>query len=347
MWAADGALVCDAIDNQSIPRVATDMAGGIVIAWEDYRSGPPDIYAQRLDGAGNRLWPLAGVAVCTATDGQYAPELVGDGGGGAVIAWYDRRAGTANFDIFAQQVNSLGTPTCNLNGVSLCVQPGNQLLPSIVVGAAGAIVAWHDLRGSDADIYAAEFATCEVPVPVAFSRVSAREQSGAVLVEWVTSPEAGAGGFRVYRSGASVSMRLVASLPARTTFYRDGEVVPGSEYQYQIGALDAAGDEVLSPVTSTRVASPALTLDMNHPNPFNPATTISFTLPSETEVQVSIFDAAGRLVKTLQVGTMSAGHNGLQWNGTDERGQPVSSGVYFCCLRAEGRVMTQKLTLVR
>jgi len=66
------------------------------------------------------------------------------------------------------------------------------------------------------------------------------------------------------------------------------------------------------------------------PNPFNPAVTISYAIPSAGDVSVRIFSAEGRLLRTLiSDETVHAGHHSVVWDGTDETGGQVGSGVYF------------------
>ncbi len=91
---------------------------------------------------------------------------------------------------------------------------------------------------------------------------------------------------------------------------------------------------------------PLLTLG-NHPNPFNPATTVSYTLSERTNVRLAIFDARGKQVALLEVGIRAEGEHQVRWNGRDDRGQDVSSGVYFARLEAGAQSRTHKLVLAR
>lgn len=72
----------------------------------------------------------------------------------------------------------------------------------------------------------------------------------------------------------------------------------------------------------------------NYPNPFNPNTTISFQLPAEAEVQLVVFNTLGQRINTLVNTTLTAGAHMAQWNGLDQKGRPVESGLYFCRLKA-------------
>ena len=88
-------------------------------------------------------------------------------------------------------------------------------------------------------------------------------------------------------------------------------------------------------------------LNQNHPNPFNPMTKISFDLPRESRVMLRIFDARGRLVRTLIDEAMGAGNKSVIWNGTDDNGARVHSGMYFYLIEADGFTATRKMTLLK
>lgn len=86
----------------------------------------------------------------------------------------------------------------------------------------------------------------------------------------------------------------------------------------------------------------------NVPNPFNPSTEIGFDLPLRERVRLSVYDATGRLVRTLVAGeAIPAGHHSRIWNGRDDAGRQVSSGVYFARLESRSAHATKKLTLVK
>ncbi len=84
-----------------------------------------------------------------------------------------------------------------------------------------------------------------------------------------------------------------------------------------------------------------------HPNPFNPTTTISFSLDRELQVRLSVFDLAGKRVVELFNGVMPAGEHPIRWNGKDSTGRGVSSGNYMIYLEAGGTIKTSKIMLVR
>jgi hypothetical protein len=89
------------------------------------------------------------------------------------------------------------------------------------------------------------------------------------------------------------------------------------------------------------------TLHAAAPNPFNPATTIRFTLPRAAHARVLVFDVAGALVRTLADGNFPAGPHSIGWDGQDDRGRNLASGAYFCRLEADGTRAARKLILLR
>jgi len=104
----------------------------------------------------------------------------------------------------------------------------------------------------------------------------------------------------------------------------------------------------LQPVDADLVARPSLDLEPNTPNPFNPRTTIRFTLGVAGPVSARIYDVKGRLVRTLaQDQPFPAGRSGFIWDGLDGSGRSVASGVYLARMSANGEERTAKLALVR
>ncbi len=88
-------------------------------------------------------------------------------------------------------------------------------------------------------------------------------------------------------------------------------------------------------------------LDQNFPNPFNPVTTISYNLAASSNVSMNIYSVVGQHVKTLVDGVMPAGAHSVTWDGTDDAGRQVTSGIYFYSITAGDFNMTRKLMLLR
>ncbi len=106
------------------------------------------------------------------------------------------------------------------------------------------------------------------------------------------------------------------------------------------------GGTVLSSTESTQLPAEFKLFD-NYPNPFNPKTAISYQLVANSFVTLRVYDVLGRAIKTLDNGVKEPGVHSVQWNGTNDRGEAVSSGVYLYQLRAGNSVMTRKMILAK
>jgi len=137
--------------------MCSDGSGGAIIVWTDTRGGTySDIYAQKINATGHVQWAANGVALCTAYDDQYVPQICTDGAGGAIVTWADERDGASNDQIYAIRINSAGVVQWAANGIGICTNAYEQLYPQICSdGASGAVITWEDRRGGTGmDIYA-------------------------------------------------------------------------------------------------------------------------------------------------------------------------------------------------
>ncbi len=143
-------------------QLLADGEGGAIVVWNDYRNYVPgssaphqiNIYAQRLNSRGKMLWNSEGVPLSTAAGGQYFPQLVSDGNGGAIVVWEDYRSGS-DYDIYAKRISRSGAVVW-ASDVAVCAAVKDQERPKIVSdGAGGAIVVWQDYRsGSQYEVFA-------------------------------------------------------------------------------------------------------------------------------------------------------------------------------------------------
>ncbi|MDZ7821579.1 MAG: FlgD immunoglobulin-like domain containing protein [Candidatus Marinimicrobia bacterium] len=83
------------------------------------------------------------------------------------------------------------------------------------------------------------------------------------------------------------------------------------------------------------------------PNPFNPTTNLQYGLPEASDVDLMIFDITGRRIKSWHVSNQQAGWHKVIWDGTNQSGQQVSTGVYIYCLRADNFVDTKKMVFMK
>ncbi|MCC6650824.1 MAG: hypothetical protein IT348_06715, partial [Candidatus Eisenbacteria bacterium] len=91
--------------------IASDGAGGALVAWDDSREGSPDIYMQRISAGGARMWAASGLGLSTAAGEQRQPCIANIGGGNVIVAWGDARPGSYGEDIFCQRIGVDGAYT--------------------------------------------------------------------------------------------------------------------------------------------------------------------------------------------------------------------------------------------
>ena len=106
-------------------------------------------------------------------------------------------------------------------------------------------------------------------------------------------------------------------------------------------------DECGIPTDVAAAPRPSFQLFQNVPNPFNPRTSIAFEIPAPGNVRLRIFDLQGRLVRTVTSGAADAGPHTTEWDGLDDRGRAVASGLYVYRVEAPGLVAARKMLLVR
>lgn len=145
---------------------------------------------------------------------------------------------------------------------------------------------------------------------------------------------------------ATLTCRVIEHGPG-TYSISDFDIEPGREYRYRIEYIESGGRHLLFETDRIAVPATPLTLDQNRPNPFNPSTEINYYLPETGNVTLEIFDVSGRRVRVLVSGIHSSGKYRAEWNGCDDSGSRVASGVYFYRLRAGKKVLTHKMVLMR
>lgn len=115
LWTTDGVQVCDAPLSQNNQQITSDGNFGAVITWDDRRAGTSiyDIYAQRVDSAGNLVWDINDVAISIATGNQYKPYISPVSGGYAIV-FEDARNGFSDYNIYIQKVLQSGSVILNI-----------------------------------------------------------------------------------------------------------------------------------------------------------------------------------------------------------------------------------------
>jgi M6 family metalloprotease-like protein len=172
-----------------------------------------------------------------------------------------------------------------------------------------------------------------------------------VRLEWdFDLPTTFLNGFRIVRDNAI----LPIIVPANQRTFVDSDMSDGT-YKYSVRAVfvtpngtSAISNEVfITNEADTIEPTIATALRGNYPNPFNPVTRIDFTLNTDSLVKLNIYNIKGELVRTLFNNHLPMGHHYVIWNGIDNRGSQVASGVYFYKMEANDFQSVKKMILLK
>jgi hypothetical protein len=185
---------------------------------------------------------------------------------------------------------------------------------------------------------------------VAEHTAEARPEEIEIL--WTVTGDFGLGEFIIVRCPEAVEgcreLARIPLIPGMTIYgCHDRDVLPGSIHSYRVYLDKGVGREILFETDEMEVPVASAHLYQNHPNPFNPETTIRWYLPSASMVKVTVFDVSGRKVKVLVDGQFDAGVNSVVWDGTDKRGNATASGVYFYRIEAVSFDDSKKMIILR
>jgi len=187
------------------------------------------------------------------------------------------------------------------------------------------------------------------PLPVELLAFNAQYRGTSVHLSWKTASELNTLRYEIQRRTVgdwealgSVDARGSADTPFEYS-YADSILPQADRYLYRLKMIDRDGSFEYSREVLVQALKPdGFRLFVNYPNPFNPSTTISFSLPSEQFVTIRVLDATGREVELLQSGMLPAGVHSSLFFARD-----LPSGVYTCVVTAGGEVRTGRIVLAR
>lgn len=240
---------------------------------------------------------------------------------------------------------------------------------------------WHVVSGNGTQVVlnitlAGGKAEEEIPVilgdldptlPVELSSFTATlTAQNTVNIMWVTQTETNVNGYYVYRgisselnTAAAVSSLIGATNTSQQQVYQftDTEVFEPGTYYYWLQVQDLDGSiQFHGPTTiyfdnggnnSTPVIPKVTELKSIYPNPFNPNTTINYSLAKAETVDFVIYNNRGQIVRSFNEGNKGIGNHNLRWNGEDQYGRPCSTGVYYIKMNAGKDSFIRKAVLMK
>ena len=186
-------------------------------------------------------------------------------------------------------------------------------------------------------------------LPVELASFDAVLSGSDAVLSWTTLSESDNAGFEVQKRYGDGDFQLAGfvagaggSSDALHYSYTISDLYPG-QYAFRLKQIDVSGGFAYSPTVEVTVQTPSsFYLLRNYPNPFNPSTTIAYTLPQTAEVSLAVFDLLGRQVRVLASGPQQAGSYEVPFDGAG-----LPSGVYVYRLQAIGTVETRPMVLLK
>ncbi|HPG40301.1 MAG TPA: T9SS type A sorting domain-containing protein [bacterium] len=293
-----------------------------------------------------KLWSSTNNTFESGSDTQLGSTVAVDPGDGS----------SASFSGFSSAIGTSGTYYFLTGDIAAGATGAVQ---GVIVANGNLTVSGGTLSGT---ITNAPLSNGDASLPVELASFTAVVQGNAIILNWQTATETDNLGFILERAAGNGAWQPIASYktnPAlkgqgnasttNTYSFTDNTVVAGSEYRYRLGDVNVAGTVTMhSPIYVTTTALPQSTVMLNaYPNPFNPETTIKYTLHKDAQVTITVYDLLGRKVKTLIDEQQSAGSYRAIWNGTDASGNKAASGAYLVQMQTGEISQTQKVLLLK
>lgn len=186
-------------------------------------------------------------------------------------------------------------------------------------------------------------------VPVELTSFIASVNGNYVSLKWNTATEINNAGFEIERRSQNSDWKKIGFVAGsgtttdkRSYSYSDKNL-PKGKYQYRLKQVDFGGTYEYSKIVEVEITSPAkFELAQNFPNPFNPNTSISFTIPQSGNVKLSVYNLLGQEITTLVNEYKEAGTHNIEFNAIN-----LNSGVYLYKLESNGLTLTKKMTLLK
>ncbi|MFQ6033151.1 MAG: FlgD immunoglobulin-like domain containing protein, partial [Candidatus Zixiibacteriota bacterium] len=300
------------------PDISMDSLGNFVVAWEDERDGLNRIYLQRYNYDGDKLGDNFPLYSDNPDPTQNDPDLGLNKIGEFVVVW------TESGKVLAQRYDSSGARIGN-NIVVVDNPLSSPEDPKVKVTDNGYfVVAWTDHRREGSDIYLQTYLN--------------------------GSPQ---GPNRLVNTDTGQALQTSAGIDCWDNFlysvWMDNRI---AEHGFDIYFNTVNFKETaVEDEEENEDLSEKLVLYQNHPNPFNPYTSIQYTVSSrETRpihTTLKIYNVRGQLVKTLIEEEKPLGNYQVSWNGRNDRGKEVASGIYFYQLKVGNQMLAKKMLLLR
>jgi hypothetical protein len=352
--------------------------GGFAVFWNDRIDGGYDVFGQRFDGCANRLGNEIRVNTTRSGD-QWKASAAPQADGGFLVCWQSDGQDGSDQGIFAQLFDAQGNRKWREFQVNTTTAGSQDFSTVASLLDGGFMVCWEgpDQDGSGYGIFGRRYPGGQVAHPLSNFRLiepvnDASIEADSITFRWHYPGAAGESypwevTYNLYLDTVPDFNHPTAFRGIQDTTFTLAHPGKGRTYFWIVLSKSIAGDSLWSWNVNGFFAGYGETdgfekrdaslpqrfcLHQNYPNPFNPETSIRFDLPSPSSVKIVIYDVQGRLIRMLRDERNNAGVFSVAWDGKNERGSTVPSGIYVCRMEAQsadGRRFMQsvKMGLVR
>jgi len=378
LWPSNGVTLCTSpwFDPVQIrPLMISDGKEGAIVVWQDTRELSDHIYAQRVNGNGSIIWPLAGLAINKSNTDKQPLEIINTSTGEFIITWRTDVSTFQNTDIYTQKIDTSGTILWNQNGIPICTAIGNQYDGgSVKSDNSSTIFVWRDRRrGVKDDFYGQKINSSGSvlwnPNGILLSSQNDYNKNGPIIAsdningaifcwgEWRNGANSDLFAQRIDSNGIikwDINGEAISTAPTnKTTLFariiddrKNGAIITWFDErtgQAKVYVQRIRGDGTLTNIHSLQHSLlHNFFLDQNYPNPLNPKTTIGFGIPEKGNVRMSVLNILGEEIKVLLSEEKEAGYHSVEFNGSD-----LPSSVYFYRIQAGSFIDTKKMILLR
>ncbi len=375
LWGIEGIpLNTPSKNSVEAQQIISDGNGGAIITWHSYigsyPNGNQDIFAQKVNAAGNMEWGTDGLAVCSLTSPQLHPKLTEDGNHGAVIVWEDYRTSLSKSNLYAQKVNSAGTIQWAADGVPVVPPVSLSMVNHEVApdGSGGVFITWQysnsnvvtAQRLTSAGVNAWQGSGLDLGASsTSYPQIISDGSTGAIIT-WYDSRGSGSGDIYAQRITGNGSLlwnskavgvctnSATQNSAQLTTDGHGGAIIAWADDRNNatkstdIYAQQISASGTLGVITGLNEISRQSMLDQNYPNPVKSGTKIRFKVSEPGYVSLKLFNMTGKEVTILVKTVMSPGSYSVDLDATG-----LPAGIYAYCLQAGGKTHTRSLVVVK
>ncbi len=372
-FAENGMEICTNTTQNHFQPSLQVFGSYVIAAWEetDANQNQRGLFAQKISADGTLLWGENGLVIIPLSNENLSFISNKKIENNFVVYYSTNPSGTVRH-IFAMALDENGQTVWNNPITTISDYDSDKIHVTVSPFLDNqSVIAWQDTRNDSGDIYAqnlmANGSIGQNGEEIILEYFTADVVNENILITWGTLNEENLAGWNIYRAESEnfdnsqkINNEIIPAYNQNSgndyTFTDSDNLVNGVTYYYWLEAVWIDDNtEIFGSISViyNSVNAQNDNVDMlrykltNYPNPFNPTTTISYQLPEQSDVELSIYNLKGEKIITLDKGTKEKGKYSVVWNGLDKNGKKVPSGVYFYRIKAGKFTAAKKMILLK